>query len=381
MWTRAAIDLTSAGRGYIEVMAEHLRRLSPEVGEVILNYSGRAIEAMDTYLRFLIGELQRKSDGRMAVDQGLFDFLLNRGFGLETDSEALYEEASAEYRRCLAELEKLADSGSWKKMVRSAGSESGEMDNLEKWNELIEKIWQETKKSGLAVLPELKELIVEETPVFDRSTVQVCGYFPAPVLDEAQDAYFFVSPQDEEGNGKTVNTAEAALKIASELYPGRHSLISVRRNLTAEFVNITRGGVVEEGWCRYACNLLAGCGVFADDRDIKILNLHNNLLDALRVMVDVEVNLKGTNEEDAIASLQERSALNEELAQREVRTIGCNPTSSVPAFAGRMMIEDLAKKWKKKNPRKKLARFSELYFSLSMLPPAKIRKKIQVSAK
>lgn len=381
MWTRAAIDLTCAGRGYIEVMAEHLRKLSPEVGEVILSYSGRAIEALDTYLRFLIGELQRKSDGQLSVDRELFDFIIKRGLGLESDAETLYESASAGYKRCLAELEKLADGGNWKKMVRSAGSELETMDSLEKWKKLIEKVRREIEKSGLVGLSDPEELVIEETPVFDRSTVQVCGYFPAPLLDEEQDAYFFVSPVNGDDKTRTINAAEAVLKVAGELYPGRHTLVSIRKKLPGDIVNITRGGVAEEGWCRYACDLLAGCGEFSADRDIRILNLHGRLLDALRVMVDIEVNLKGSSEEDAVASFQERSALSEEVSQREVRMIGCNPTSSVPAFAGRLMIEGLVENWKKENPNKKLASFSEKYFHLSTLPPVKILKNFELSVK
>jgi uncharacterized protein (DUF885 family) len=213
--------------------------------------------------------------------------------------------------------------------------------------------------------------------------VQVCGYFPAPLLDEAQDAYFFVSPVDEaliHGGARILNAAEAALRIAAELYPGRHTLICGRRKSNGELITITRGGAPEEGWCRHASDILAGCGRFAEDRDIRILNLNAGLLDALRVMLDVEVTLNGMSEEDAVAYFQERSAMSEDAAQREVRLIGCNPTISVPSFAGKMLLGDLVENWKKSHKQKKIATFYEKYFSLSMLPPVKIRRNLMSPA-
>ncbi|MBN2290018.1 MAG: DUF885 family protein, partial [Candidatus Glassbacteria bacterium] len=301
LWTQAAVEMTAAGRECLEHLTGLLKKEVPELGQVLEKYTGEVLAAFDEYLDFLLNEVEPRSNGNFSIGPELFDFLLRREHKLEASHQALSGTARREADRISGKLEKAASRmegpDDWRRQLERIQGEVPVEDLPGFWKGTIDRVRRSVEQAGLVSLPGADELKIMETPLFERAAIPQAGYIPAPPLEKDSRAFFCITPGDAGRAGERSGLEAAAplysrqralLTVIRELYPGRHTLLSVRKNEGSPAALLSRGGVLEDGWCSYACELVAEKKVL-DDPDLRLLMLHQQLVDACLVLADIRL--------------------------------------------------------------------------------------------
>ncbi|MEA2063007.1 MAG: DUF885 family protein, partial [Gemmatimonadota bacterium] len=251
------------------------------------------------------------------------------------------------------------------------------------WSGHIGRMRMAVEQAALLSLPAEKELTVMETPKFERGAIPQAGYIPAPPLEKKSRAFFCFTPglgQDEEtgpaNNAEGYSEYQAMLTVIRELYPGRHTLLTACRPVGAGALYLPPQLVLENGWCKYVCELLLENRLIREP-DLKMLIYHEHLVDAHRVLADIRLHCGGIDEDRAIADLVESTGMSEQAARFEVRKLAGSPTASVGAMLGRIQIRKLRNEYKKKTGEEfSLRRFHDRFLELCWLPLAVLRRRL-----
>ena len=387
LWTEAGIEMTIAGRECLAHLTGLLRKEVPELGQVLQKYANEVLSAFDSYLDFLISEVESRSDGDFRVGGELFDFLLKHEHKLGVKYKALSRIARREAEKVSGELECMASRmegpNDWRWQLNRIQADRPEGDLLAFWNEIIQQVRQVVELAEVVSLPESDELKIMETPVFERATIPQAGYIPAPLLEEESQAFFCITPpldeaQGDEGeySGNLYSRNQAWLTVIRELYPGRHTLLSMRKKEGSQEVFLSLHSVLEDGWCSYVCELLMAKKMI-DNPDLRLLMLHERLVDAHRVLTDIGLHCGQLDDSQAISEFVEGTGVSEQAARLEVRKLACAPTSSVGSMLGRMEIKKLFKEYKrKKNKKIPLKGFHDMLLKMSWFPLATVRSRL-----
>ena len=387
LWTQAAIEMTIAGRDCLARLTALLIEKVPELGKGLQKYTGDVLEAFDEYLEFLVNEVEPRSNGNFSVGRELFNFLLNREHKLKVDDKALGKMARREAEKAAAGLERMASGmegpDDWRLQLDRIKAGKPDTDLLDFWNEIIGQVRHAVEQADLVSLPECRELKIISTPVFEQATIPQAGYIPAPPLEAEGQAFFCVTPpsvededdQAQESNG-SYSRHQALLKVIHELYPGRHTLLSVRNEKCPGAALLTRHNVLEDGWCSYVCELLPEKKLL-NDPDLQLLTLHEGLIDAHRVLADIGLHCGQSDQDQAVNELVRGSGISMQAARFEVRKLACSPTASVGALLGRLEIKKLFREYKKKKGKKSsLKEFHDSLLKMSWYPLTTVRSRL-----
>jgi len=387
LWTEAGIEMTIAGRECLAHLTGLLKKEVPELGQVLQKYTNEVLSAFDGYLDFLINEVESRSNGDFRVGEELFGFLLKHEHKLEVNYKALSKIAGREVEKVSGELERMASRmegpNDWRLQLNRIKADRPGGDLLAFWNEIIQQVRQVVELAEVVSLPESDELKIMETPVFERTAIPRAGYIPAPPLEEESQAFFCITPpldetQGDEGeySGNLYSTNQAWSTVIRELYPGRHTLLSMRKTEGSQEVFISSHSVLEDGWCSYVCELLLEKKLI-DNPDLRLLMLHDRLIDAHRVLTDIRLHCGQLEDSQTISEFVEGTGVSEQAARLEVRKLACRPTSSVGSMLGRMEIKKLFKEYKKKKDKKfPLKEFHDLLLKMSWFPLATVRSRL-----
>lgn len=389
LWSRAAIDFMIAGRQYLEQLTAMLAEEVPELGEVLKKYSAQTLEAFDRYLDFLLDEVSPSAGGSFGVGEEILGFLIHHEHKLfETSVEDLREMAREEIVLAEKELEKAAaeipGEGGWRGKLLRVDRETAAVDLRAYWEELVAEVREKADAAALVTLPEAESLRVVETPPFERPTIPVAGYIPAAPMEDNSRAFFCVTPASVEPEEKDEAASRmkwhsrprAMLHVLREIYPGRHTLLSHRRQANARLAYLTCHNLLEDGWCVYAVDRMIEAGAVRDP-NLRLLAAHEKLVAAWRVLVDVSLHAGGMDEHQAVRELSARTGMSDSEAMFEVRRLAINPTSSLGAMVGRRQIETLRRECEQAarngfSP----GRFHDALLRLSALPVSRISNKI-----
>jgi uncharacterized protein DUF885 len=390
LWTEAAIQMTLAGRDCLAHLTGLLRKEVPELGKVLQKYTGEVLGAFDEYHDFLVNDVEPRSNGSFRVGIELFDFLLKQEHKLELNHKALSKIARKEAEKTLGQLERTASrmdgSDDWQSQLERINAEVPEQDLLTFWDEIIGQVRQIVEKSDLVSLPDSSELEIMETPVFERATLPWAGYIAAPPLEKESMSFFCITPSGPEsdlGQGEQPSAkanrysrCRALLTVVRELYPGRHTLLSVRNKEGSPAALLSRHSVLEDGWCSYVCELMLK-NKLLNDPNLRLLMLHERLIDAHRVLTDIDLHCGAVDESRAVEGLVASTGMSGQTAGFEVKKLACHPTSSVGPLVGRMEIKKIVRQYKKqKGDKVPLRQFHDSFLKMSWFPLTAVRSRL-----
>jgi len=388
--TIRAIELSARGREYLARITGILSREVPELENVIGKYSSQALRAFEDYVEFLIDEVQPRSDGVCAVGEDQFDFLLQHEHQLDLDTGEIRKLAAVRIEQAeeaLAECSaRIAGKQDWRETL-AMDQESPEAAGLiEHWKEIIHEVAGRVRKVGIATLPSDGGLEVVPTPEFETSILPVAGYIEPPHFESEAVAYFCVTipgMDDAERLLPAHSRVNALARAIRQVYPGRHTfLLQRRRHCGERLAYLARGNVFEAGWESYVLGAVAGSGEFDDEPLLLLHAHHDNLLTALRVLVDLELHTGQMTEERAVNELAGRGGIGEKQAWQIVSSLAAAPASSVGPLAGRLIIE----KWRDKyssalGAKFSLKNFHDKLIHSSALPPRTLEKRLSSALK
>jgi uncharacterized protein (DUF885 family) len=324
------------------------------------------------------------------VGEEQFDYLLQHEHQLDLDTDAIRKLAAEQIDQAEDMLVECAAGVSGMKDWREAlamGQETPVADKLiEHWKEIIGEVAGRVRKAGIATLPSGGSLEVAPTPEFETSILPVAGYIEPPHFESEAVAYFCVTipgADDVERLLPAHARVNAMARVIRQIYPGRHTfLLQRRRNCGERLAYLSRGNVLEAGWEAYVLGAVAGSGEFDDEPLLKLHAHHDNLLSALRVLVDLELHTGRMTEERAVNELAGKGGIGEKHAWQIVSNLAAAPASSVGPLAGRLMIEKWREKYSKALGREfKLKDFHDKLIRSSALPPGMLEKRLNAALK
>ncbi len=387
LWTQDAIEMTIAGRECLAHITGLLGKEVPELKQVLQKYTNDVLSAFDGYLDFLVNEVEPRSDGDFRVGRELFNFLLKHEHKLRVNDKTLSRTIRREVEKVSGRLERMASRmegpDDWRSQLNRISAEKPDGDLLAFWNEIIGQVRRAVEQAELVSLPGCEELKILETPVFERAAIPRTGYIPAPPLEEQSRAFFCITPPSDEdradrdqGSDNLYSRSQALLTVIQELYPGRHTLLSVRKRESSQEVFLTQHSLLEDGWCSYVCDLLLEKKLI-DDPALRLLMLHERLIDAYRVLTDIGLHCGRLDHDRAVAELVDSTGISEHAARFEVRKLACRPTASVGPMLGRIQIKKLFRDYnKKKGNEIPLKEFHDSLLKMSWFPLTTVRSRL-----
>jgi uncharacterized protein (DUF885 family) len=388
--TIRAVELSARGREYLSRITGILSREVPELANVIDKYSNQAIRAFEEYVEFLIDEVQPRSDGVCAVGEDLFDYLLDSHYQLGIGTDELLETVKLEMEQAERALEETAVSLGGSKDWRAALKEDNqlpEVDNLlAYWRGIIDEVASRVRSAGLVTLPADGSLEVVYTPEFETTILPVAGYIEPPHFENGAAATFCVTRPDNDDLVRLLpahSRVNALATVIRQLYPGRHTFLQQRKRYCPErLAYLARGGMIESGWDSYVLEAVAGSGAFDDEPLLKLHARHDRLLSACRVLVDLDIHMGRMTEERAVNELAEHAGIGEKQSWQEVSALAAAPSSSVGAFAGRLMVERWRNRFSSELGEKfSLKKFNDRLIRVSGLPPEMAEKRLNAALK
>lgn len=385
--TMGAAELTATGREYLSQLVSMLVAEVPDLESVVKKYADHALKAFEDYLEFLIEEIQPRSNGASGVGEELFDFLLKREHQLSLNESDLRKIAFEEAERAESELQKqaalLGGSGTWRDKISTPDNRKPASDLLSYWKRIVDEVKQAVKGAGLVTLPTEGELVVTQTPPFERLIIPTAGYIEAPLFEEGSKAFFCVTipakgsrEEEMEAALEMHSRVKALLTVVRDVYPGRHTLLERRKKGGNKLAYLARGNMLEEGWCSYVLGLVTDQELF-DDPKLPLYASRDRLLAASRVLIDLDLHTRGLNEAQAVSRLAAATGITQLQAWFQVRSLASSPTSSVGAMVGRIKIESWRENCCKKGGKTfSLKKFHDSLLRLCALPPDKVEKRL-----
>ncbi|HUU28422.1 MAG TPA: DUF885 family protein [archaeon] len=387
LWTQAAVELTVAGKEYLVQLIDRLVLEVPDLENVVKKYSQTVQGAFDEYLEFLLEEILPRSGNTFGVGAEVFEYLTSREHRLATDADTLRRLALEEIKLAEEELARLASKmegrPGWQKSLAALDTEKPEGDLVAHWTRIIAEVKLAVQKADLLTLPAGDRLVIMPTPAFERFTIPVAGYIEAPPFEEKSRAFFCVTPlagdpeaRETEASLSLHSRPKALLTVIRELYPGRHTLLTRRKRKRPRLAYLSRGNILEEGWCHYVMGLAVEQGWFEDKR-LELLVLHGRLAAAWRVLVDLDLHNKGLSESRAVSLLANGVGITQRQAWLQVRNLALYPTSSLGAMIGRVRILDLRETYRQAAGKNfSLKKFHDTLLRLSTQPLDRLERRL-----
>jgi uncharacterized protein (DUF885 family) len=185
------------------------------------------------------------------------------------------------------------------------------------------------------ILPQAK-LVVKRVESFRERDGGPAHYFPGTPDGSRPGVYYMHLPNMD------FSTASMESIAYHEGNPGHHMQISIAQELTSvpEFRTQAKFTSFSEGWGLYAENLAKEMGAF-NDPYMDFGRLNQEMLRAIRLVVDTGIHSKGWTEEQAVTYIIDNSALDESFIRSEVRRYFVWPGQATSYKIGMLKLLEL----------------------------------------
>lgn len=338
LWTRIAIE---QARGTVQFFAAVVPAVArgaadPAVRARVLRANGAALGAVRDYLYFLQNDLLARSHGKFALGRDLFrkDCAVEEWIAAEPESILARALAGVEenHRQMAEVCREIDPKASVAQVLERTGAHypapGGLLDSCRTEIRLLRQFIVDRK---LVPLPAGENLIVAETPVFERSLTFASTDTPGPLEAKTTEAYFYVTPVDP---GWSPTQRDEYLRefcrgliyttAAHEAYPG-HFIQGLYQRLNPSLVRkLTRSDTFSEGWAHYCEQMILDEG-FSTDSELRLYQLHDALLRLCRAVLAVRLHVQGWTPEQAVEWMVREGHQERSNAEREVRRCTTEP--------------------------------------------------------
>ena len=294
--------------------------------------------------------------------------------------DEIHEIGLSEVARILSEMDKVREQvgfkGDLKAFFTSLSSEpqyffedrqgliDGYMDLKTKINKALPKYFN--------VMP-VADYIVKPVEAFREKSAAGASY-QSPAVDGSRPGIFYINTYNLKAQPKwgmtTLSLHEAA--------PGHHFQIAIKQELKGvpQFQRFSGYTAFEEGWALYAEYLGIEMGLFTDPYQY-FGKLSDEMLRAMRLVVDTGLHAKGWSREQAIQYMKDNSPMAESDITAEVERYMAIPGQALSYKIGQLKIIELRKKAEKALGDKfDLKAFHDQILTTGSLPMAVMEQKI-----
>ena len=347
-----ASEVTLSGPGLVDEVARSLIKSFPGETERIEHAAGRARMGFLQYQEFLDRDVETKVGGTIAIGERWMNYKLSREHLLSLDCagvEALGREHVERARAALEAAGKEIDpSRGWRDLIAEAKKRHPEPLRIrEAYQAEVDRARAFVIAKKFVPYPEGEQLLVEDTPAFERATTPYAEYLgPAP-FGEDQVGEFFITPVDisrrkEEQAQQLQGHCLAVLPLitAHEAYPGHHLQQCHANRSGSRIRKLANSHLFSEGWALYCEDLMAQQGYFTDPLT-RLFQLRDLLWRACRVVIDVGLHTGRMTFMQAVDLLVEQVSLERLNAVMEVKRYAMTPTQPMSFLVGKLQILEL----------------------------------------
>ncbi len=322
------------------VKAEFARRLQAAIAEV------------ESYIAWLEQDLLPRSNGEFRIGRDAYQqkLLYDEGFGIPIDSLLArgYRELADNHRR-MDEVARLIDPS------RSAATILADMARLGPAEDSLltvttaglARIRHFIAEKRICTPPPNQNLIVAETPVFNRSSSFASMDSPGVYEKNANEAYYNVTPPDASWNAARkaehlsfYNPWQLEIVSVHEAFPGHYYQFLHLKNVPSLVRQFMGSGSNSEGWAHYCEEMAIEEGFGGSDPRYTMAMLNLALQRIGRYIVGIEMHVNGWTMEQGTGFFFKECHLARVNAEREARRGTSDPTYLVYSL-GKWEIQDM----------------------------------------
>lgn len=306
IWLEAAITEAKQGAYYFRSLEQH-----PELSRYgIAQLLEQAAHAVEDYGRFLVSDIAPLAKGSFARGLDYYNMLLSHRHHLDIDADTLHKFGEQLFEQTMTELREVTRTlrGDEDIAAMTASLQSQQLektDVISSYREAMEAAKKFVIDKQLVSIPKVEQLKVVETPVFLRHVIPFAAYLDPAPNDPEQIGHYYVTPPSESEMGEH-NAISLKHTCVHEAWPGHHlQFVTANLNQTSNTLPrlINASATLYEGWALYCEQLMHDEG-FLDKPESAFVLLKDRLWRALRVMLDVEMQTRGLNIEQAVEKMQ-----------------------------------------------------------------------------
>jgi len=204
----------------------------------------------------------------------------------------------------------------------------------------------------ILTLPSEENLLVEETPPFRRSTSFASMSSPGVLERNADEAYYYVTPPNEEWSAERkaeflsfFNPYSLRNVSVHEAYPGHYYQFVAMRRCPSTPRALWGSRTNSEGWAHYCEQMMIEAGFGSDDPRYRIAQLRAASVRLCRLIAGISMHTRGMTVEEATKLFEERGRMPAVNAAREARRGTIDPTYGVYTL-GKWQILDLREEFR-----------------------------------
>lgn len=341
LWLEAAIEEARRGADFLHALPHH-----PRIGPLHLERACEAAaHALADFARFLDSDLAPHAEGVLACGREHFERLLHQRHFLDVDADGLYALGEHLFTQTLSELKSVTRALRGDADIGALHHALGERfapppDLLEAYRLAMDEARIFVAAQGLISLPGAETLQVVETPVFLRHQIPFAAYVEPTPGDPAQRGLYYVTPPADDAARAEHNALGIRHTGVHEAWPGHH-LQFVTANSRTVACSLPRrlnpSATLYEGWALYCEQLMLEQG-FLDAPESRFVLLRDRLWRALRILIDVDLHVRGVPPEAAAERLQRELGFTPAQARGEITWYSQAPTVPMGYATGWALI-------------------------------------------
>lgn len=312
VWLRSAVAEARAGAEFVLRLDDHPQVSGSGMRSELQRLQEHAAQALNDFARFLESEIAPLAAGDFAVGEVHFERLLHERHFVEMEAselqrfgERLLKAVGDELRAVTRELR--GDDDVAELTRRLTGDHPGAGELLDTYRGEMQGAHQFLLDHDIVSLPAVERLSVVETPGFLRHRIPFAAYLDPAPNDPEQRGYYYVTPAHDEAALREHSRLGIAHTCVHEAWPGHHlQFVTANRNPEARTLPrlLNPSATLYEGWALYCEQMMLEQGFLAQPEQ-RFLLLRDRLWRALRVVIDVEIQVRGTTLEQAAERMVE----------------------------------------------------------------------------
>ncbi len=362
VYTQAAVDGTE---GNISLLENQLKQLVEQAGSTALRerYAAlvpKTVALLRGYIEYLKTDLAKRSTGTWRLGPELYHIKLRYTLGTRMTPQEVLERAERALTDLRAEMLRLADPlhreyfpahgdhadlaarERENKMIREvldkiAEEHPGRNAMLEEARHNLDELRRFLREKDFLTMPARDNLTVIETPPFIRSSYGVGGLAPAPPLEPALGAHYWVTPIPEnwsadQAESKLREYNRYTFKILSihEALPGHYVQFEHANNVEPPARRVLRAvfasGTYVEGWAVYSEVVTLANGFLDNNPKLKLMQRKWTLRAVANAILDVRLHTQGMTDQQALDLMMKDTF--QERAEAEAKMIRAKLSST-----------------------------------------------------
>jgi uncharacterized protein (DUF885 family) len=388
--TEIALESLQGGIAFFNNLVPQLADEVPDMKDEVLKARDIAVDAFEDYAEFLRTEIKPRSNGDFAIGKELLDIILTETEFLDYNSDDLWEIGQEELEKCEKELMEFVKreyrtDKPWREVFREMKKNHPSREKvLDAYREAMERTINFVRENNIVDIPENQQLVIMETPEFNRMMTPLAALMPAATFDEDKTGFMWITPvnpnQPPEAQEKQLMEScygKIQYLALHEGYPGHHLQMVYASRVDDYLYKRTRSGIFIEGWAFYCEQMMKELSYF--NRDGELAQLEAAYWRALRILLDIGLHTRRFTIDSALEFMQSKVDWAPFIAKGELKRYSRMPTQALSYYTGKLEIFRIRENYRKaKGDFSSLKQFHHELLKYGSLPPKVIEWKMGI---